>query len=73
MTANAALIKAEADKVGFKVFAMTKQMGRNGDFCRAVLAGGIDKTVAVDMERARACTAAGLGLGHVAFRAGAAP
>ena len=65
VTTNATLIKSEADKVGLKVFAMTKQMGRNGDFCRAVLAGGIDKAVAVDMECARACTAAGLDLGHV--------
>ncbi len=65
VTANAALIRAEADKAGLKVFAMTKQMGRNGDFCRAVLAGGIDRAVAVDMECARACTRAGLGLGHV--------
>lgn len=62
---NAALIRAEADKVGLKVFAMTKQMGRNGDFCRAVKAGGIDKAVAVDMECARACARAGLGIGHL--------
>ncbi|HEX4766486.1 MAG TPA: alanine racemase [Lichenihabitans sp.] len=62
---NAALIRAEADKAGVKVFAMTKQMGRNGDFCRAVKAGGIDKAVAVDMDCARACTRAGLGLGHL--------
>ncbi len=62
---NAALIRAEADRAGLKVFAMTKQMGRNGDFCRAVKSGGIDKAVAVDMECARACTRAGLGLGHV--------
>ncbi len=62
---NAALIRAEADKAGVKVFAMTKQMGRNGDFCRAVKAGGLDKAVAVDMDCARACTRAGLGLGHL--------
>lgn len=65
MAGNAALIWAEADRAGLKVFAMTKQMGRNGDFCRAVMAGGIGKTVAVDMECARACVGAGLGLGHV--------
>ncbi len=62
---NAALIRAEAERAGLKVFAMTKQMGRNGDFCRAVRAGGIDKAVAVDMECARACTRAGLGIGHL--------
>ena len=31
---------------GLKVFAMTKQMGRNGDFCRAVVRGGIGEVVA---------------------------
>ena len=65
VTANAALIRSAADEAGLKVFAMTKQMGRNGDFCRAVASGGIAKAVAVDMECARACTRAGLGLGHV--------
>ena len=65
VAANAALIKTAADRAGLKCFAMTKQMGRNGDFCRAVRAGGIDEAVAVDVECARACTAAGLGLGHV--------
>lgn len=65
VTHNAGLIKAAADKAGLKTFAMTKQMGRNGDFCRAVKAGGIDKAVAVDAECARACTRAGLALGHV--------
>lgn len=65
VTRNAALIRAAADRVGLKVFAMTKQMGRNGDFCRAVAAGGIDKAVAVDMECARACFRAGLGIGHL--------
>ena len=36
---NAALIKAAADKAGLRCFAMTKQMGRNGDLCRAVKKG----------------------------------
>ena len=40
-------------------------MGRSGDFCRAVKEGGITEAVAVDVECARACTAAGLELGHV--------
>lgn len=65
VTHNAALIRAATDKAELKVFAMTKQMGRNGDFCRAIKAGGIDKAVAVDMACARACTRAGLGLGHL--------
>ena len=65
VTRNAALIRAAADRARLKVFAMTKQMGRNGDFCRAVAAGGIDKAVAVDMECVRACARAGLGVGHL--------
>lgn len=65
VTHNARVIKAAADKAGLKTFGMTKQMGRNGDFCRAVQAGGIDRAVAVDAECARACTRAGLALGHV--------
>jgi len=62
---NARLIAGEAGKHGLKVFAMTKQMGRNGSFCRAVARGGIAKAVAVDMECARATHRAGLGLGHL--------
>lgn len=65
VASNAALIRTEAHGAGLKVFAMTKQMGRNGDFCRAVKAGGIGKAVAVDMECARACARAGLGIGHL--------
>ena len=44
---------------------MTKQIGRNGDYCRAIIRGGIAKSVAVDMECARATSRAGMGLGHV--------
>jgi predicted amino acid racemase len=63
--ANARIIVGEAAKFGFKTYAMTKQMGRNGSFCRAVGKGGIDKAVAVDMECARAVRRAGLGVGHI--------
>lgn len=62
---NAAALSAKAARHGLKIFAMTKQMGRNGSFCRAVKAGGIGKAVAVDMECARACRRAGLGIGHI--------
>jgi predicted amino acid racemase len=61
---NARFIAGVAGKLGLKVFAMTKQMGRNGSFCQAVARGGIAKAVAVDMECARATHRAGLGLGH---------
>jgi predicted amino acid racemase len=63
--ANAAIIAGAAAQLGLKAFAMTKQMGRNGAFCRAVARGGIGKAVAVDMEGARATHRAGMGLGHI--------
>src|SRR5262249_50173367 len=63
--ANARTIKAAADKLGLKVFAMTKQMSRSPSFCAAVARGGIAKAVAVDLEDARACRRGGLGLGHL--------
>ena len=63
--ANARLIAEEARRHGLEVYAMTKQMGRNGSFCRAVMRGGIGKAVAVDMECARATCRAGMGLGHI--------
>lgn len=63
--ANARIIRDTADRHGLKVFAMTKQMGRNASFCEAVRRGGVDEAVAVDMECARATHRAGLGLGHL--------
>jgi predicted amino acid racemase len=62
---NARVIAGVAAKFDFKVYAMTKQMGRNASFCRAVARGGVDKAVAVDMECARAVRRAGLGVGHI--------
>ena len=63
--ANARHIQGVASSHGLKAYAMTKQMGRNGSFCEAVIRGGIAKAVAVDMECARATYRAGMGLGHV--------
>src|SRR5262249_21634173 len=63
--ANAAVLAAEAARHGLKIFAMTKQMGRNGSFCRALKAGGLGSAVAVDMQCARACRHAGLAIGHI--------
>jgi predicted amino acid racemase len=63
--ASARLIAAAAKKHNLKVYAMTKQMGRNASFCQAALRGGIDKAVAVDMECARATRRAGMALGHL--------
>jgi predicted amino acid racemase len=62
---NAASISAEAQRLSLSVYAMTKQVGRNPDVCRAIMAGGIRASVAVDMEGARATTRAGMDLGHL--------
>ena len=37
--ANARVLKQEADRQGLKIFAMTKQAGRNSGLCRAVMRG----------------------------------
>lgn len=63
--ANARLLRAEADRLGLEIFAMTKQVGRVAPFIAAVDAGGIDRCVAVDMACARAVVAAGSRVGHL--------
>ena len=65
VTENARLLGAEGDRLGLKVFAMTKQISRQSGFSRAVMAGGIDRAVAVDMACAIACHTAGLRIGHL--------
>ena len=62
---NARAISAKANSLGLTVMAMTKQMGRNESFCRAVMRGGITRSVAVDMECALATKRAGMELGHI--------
>lgn len=62
---NAKILKDEANRNGLKIFAMTKQVGRSSSFCQAVMRGGIDRAVAVDMACARATHKAGLKLGHL--------
>ncbi len=62
---NARLFRAEADKYGLTAFAMTKQVGRHSGFCEAVMKGGINRSVAVDMACAVACDRAGLKTGHL--------
>ena len=57
--ANARVLKTEADRLGLKIFAMTKQVGRASSFCAAVQRGGINRSVAVDMACARATHRAG--------------
>lgn len=65
VTANATAISKEAARLGLTPFAMTKQVGRNPDFCRALIAGGIPASVNVDMECARATRRAGMAIGHL--------
>ncbi|OHV66249.1 amino-acid racemase [Mesorhizobium sp. LCM 4577] len=62
---NAKVLKQEADRLGLKIFAMTKQVGRSSSFCKAVMRGGIERAVAVDMACARATYKAGMKLGHL--------
>ncbi|MCU1527813.1 MAG: uncharacterized protein JWP75_1576 [Frondihabitans sp.] len=65
ISANAAVIAAEASRLGLTVFAMTKQIGRNPDVSRALIAAGIEASVAVDMACAKTTVAAGMELGHI--------
>lgn len=62
---NARIFSDAAKRRNMKTFAMTKQVGRNSGFCRAVMRGGIDRAVAVDMACAIACDRAGLKTGHL--------
>jgi predicted amino acid racemase len=62
---NARVISTKANSLGLTVMAMTKQVGRNESFCRAVMRGGITRSVAVDMECALATKRAGMELGHI--------
>lgn len=62
---NAAALAAESSRLGLTPFAMTKQIGRNPDASRAILAGGIGHAVGVDLECAVAAAAGGLRTGHL--------
>ncbi len=62
---NARVFQSEAARHGLRTFAMTKQVGRHSGFCEAVINGGIDRSVAVDMACALACDRAGLRTGHI--------
>ncbi len=63
--ANAEATRREADRHGLEVFAMTKQVGRAGGFLAALMEGGVDTAVAVDMACAGAVSDAGMTLGHL--------
>lgn len=65
MQANAQMIADEAKRLGLKVYAMSKQFGRNPAAFRALAAGGIDTYVAVDLACARPIHKAGYRVGHI--------
>jgi len=65
MQANARIMADEANRLGLKLFAMSKQFGRNPAAFQALGAGGIDRYVAVDMACARPVHAAGFNVGHI--------
>ena len=62
---NARVFSNKATSLGLKTFAMTKQVGRHSGFCQAIMKGGVDRSVAVDMDCAIACHRAGLKTGHL--------
>lgn len=62
---NAVILAETAKKFNLKVFAMTKQIGRNPVVLKAISETGIDSCVAVDMMCARAVHAAGLKVAHL--------
>jgi predicted amino acid racemase len=65
MQANARIMADEAKRLGLKIFAMSKQIGRNPAAFHALAAGGIDSYVAVDLACARPIHAAGYRVGHI--------
>jgi predicted amino acid racemase len=62
---NARALAAEADRLGLRLHAMTKQQGRNPIFALAAILGGVPDIVAVDVPEARLLALHGLPLGHV--------
>jgi len=62
---NARLIKHAADRAGLSVYPMTKQVGRNPLFLRAVARAGMPKIVCVDWMEARMVARQKAQLGHV--------
>jgi len=65
MRANARMMADEAERLGLKIYAMSKQIGRNPPAFKALAAGGIDSYVAVDMACARPIHHAGYKVGHI--------
>jgi predicted amino acid racemase len=62
---NAAMIKDEAERLGLRLYFMTKQIGRNPIVVKKATEDGRAKTVAVDVQDAKALHYNGIPLGHV--------
>jgi len=62
---NASLMVAEGNRLGLKVFPMTKQIGRNPNALDTLASKGLDAYVAVDMNCARPIHARGYHIGHL--------
>jgi predicted amino acid racemase len=62
---NAAAISRKSGRLGLTTFFMTKQFGHNPLVARAVMEGGIEKAVAVDIDSARILHKGGIPVGHV--------
>ncbi|MCY4368516.1 MAG: alanine racemase [bacterium] len=65
LEANTRHLTAEAHRLGLKVYAMSKQLGRAAAALDAITAGGADGYVAVDMDCARPIVAGGHKLGNL--------
>ncbi|MBI9044970.1 MAG: alanine racemase [Anaerolineaceae bacterium] len=65
MQKNASIMVDEAKKHNLKIYAMSKQFGRNPEAFKALAVGGIDSYVAVDMNCARPIQKAGCKVGHI--------
>jgi predicted amino acid racemase len=66
LAANARVIRAAADAAGLRLYAMTKQFGRNPDACDAIAGAGIPMAVAVDTQCMEAVLrSARMRVGHV--------
>lgn len=65
MAANTRLTRSTADALGLRLYAMTKQFGRNPDACDAIVAAGIEAAVAVDIQCMEAVLRSRMRIGHV--------
>lgn len=64
---NTRAFVGEANRLGLTTFAMTKQIGRNPDAIAAIIRGGINEAVAVDLECGIAAAQGGLHIGHINY------